>query len=105
MIVVVGRVASDAERREDLMRVAQAVARASRQEEGCISYRICEDTETGNGFVFVEEWADEEALQRHFRTEHIAEFMRSLPGTLAGTPDVKFHTIASTRDLSEVSTG
>ncbi len=105
MIVVVGRVASDTERRGDLIRVAQAVARASRQEEGCISYRIYEDTETENSFVFVEEWRDEEALQRHFRTDHIAEFMRSLPATLAGTPEVKFHTVASTKDLSEVSAG
>ncbi len=105
MIVVVGRVASDSERREDLIRVAQAVARASRQEEGCISYRIYQDTETENSFVFVEEWADEEALQRHFHTPHIAEFMRALPATLAGVPEVKFHTVASTKDLSDVSAG
>jgi len=103
MIVVVGRVKTDADRRNELIRVAQAVARASREEDGCASYRIYEDTEVENDFVFVEEWEDEEALQRHFRTPHIADFMHAVPATLLVPPEVRFHTVASTRDLSEVA--
>ncbi len=102
MIVVVGRVNSDADRRIGLIDAAQALARASRQEEGCLGYRFYEDTEGEHEFVFVEEWKDEEALQRHFRTPHIAEFMRSVPATLITPPDVQFHTIAGSRDISEV---
>jgi quinol monooxygenase YgiN len=37
MVVVVGRVQTDADKREALIRVGQAVAAASRQEPGCIS--------------------------------------------------------------------
>ena len=48
-------------------------------------------------------WEDEEALQRHFATSHIAEFMRAISATIVGPPEVKFHTIASSRDLSDVS--
>jgi quinol monooxygenase YgiN len=55
MIVVVGRTKADAAKREAFVRVGQAVAAASRAEEGCISYRLYEDTEIENGFVFVEE--------------------------------------------------
>jgi quinol monooxygenase YgiN len=54
MIVVVGRVISDAEKREELIRVGQTVAAASRREAGCISYRLYEDTEVEDEFVFVE---------------------------------------------------
>jgi quinol monooxygenase YgiN len=104
MIVVVGRISSDAERRSEAIRIGQALARASREEEGCLGYRFYQDTEAENDFVFVEEWEDEQALRRHFRTEHIAEFMRSVPATLVAPPDVKFHTITSTRDLSEMRT-
>jgi len=103
MIVVVGRVCSDGEKRDELIRVAQAVAAASRQEEGCISYRFYEDTELDNEFVFVEEWADQQALERHFTTEHIGAFMGAIPGTLVAPPEVKFHTIASSVDLADVS--
>jgi quinol monooxygenase YgiN len=102
MIVVVGRVSTDPAKRAQLIGVAQKVASASREEAGCVSYRIFEDTERPNHFVFVEEWEGEEALQQHFRTPHIAEFMQAIPGTIVAPPDVKFHQIATTRDLSEV---
>jgi quinol monooxygenase YgiN len=105
MIVVVGRVSTDTDRRDELLRVGQTVARASRQEAGCINYRIYEDTENANDFVFVEEWESEAALQAHFGTQHIAEFMAAIQATLTAPPEVKFHTIASSMDLSEVSTG
>jgi quinol monooxygenase YgiN len=103
MIVVVGRVRSDAGKREELIRVAQAVARASREEEGCIGYRFYEDTEQPDHFVFVEEWADQGALDRHFATAHIARFMSAIPATITSPPDVKFHTVASSVDLAQVS--
>src|SRR3982074_2840830 len=105
MIVVVGRVRTDPDRREALVRVGQTVAAASRAEAGCISYRLYEDTELENEFVFVEEWESNEALQRHFATAHIGEFMQAMPATFVAPADVKFHTIASTMDLADVRTG
>ncbi|MDQ6811583.1 MAG: antibiotic biosynthesis monooxygenase [Actinomycetota bacterium] len=102
MIVVIGRVVTDAAKREQLVRIAHAVASTSREEEGCRSYRIYEDTEISNEFVFVEEWEDQAALERHFGTPHVAEFMQAIPETVVATPDVRFHTIASTVDLAEV---
>jgi quinol monooxygenase YgiN len=105
MIVVVGRVVTDLDKREALVRIGQTVAAASRQEAGCLSYRVYEDTERENEFVFVEEWETGEALRRHFTTAHVVEFMQAIPATLIAPPDVKFHTIASTMDLSEVTTG
>lgn len=105
MIVVVGRVQTDADRRDGLIQVGQTVAKASREEQGCISYRMYQDTELESEFVFVEEWESDEALQRHFATSHVREFMQAILATLVAPPDVKFHTIASTMDLSEVSAG
>jgi quinol monooxygenase YgiN len=105
MIVVVGRVRTDGDKRAELLRVSHKVAAASRAEAGCLAYRIYEDTQAENDFVFVEEWEDEAALRRHFATPHIAEFMQAFAATVVAPPDVKFHTIASSMDLSDVSTG
>jgi quinol monooxygenase YgiN len=102
MIVVVGRVSSDAEKRDELIRVGQAVATASRAEEGCISYRLYEDTEIEDEFVFVEEWDSDDALKRHFATSHVRDLMQAIGATVTGPPDVKFHTIASSVDLTEL---
>ena len=40
MIVVVGRVQTDAGRRAELVRIGQTVAATSRLEPACISYRV-----------------------------------------------------------------
>jgi quinol monooxygenase YgiN len=103
MIVVVGRVVTDADRRADLVRVGQTVAAASRLESGCTSYRLYQDSENENEFGFVEEWESDEALQQHFATVHVAEFLRAIQATLVAPPDVKFHTIASSMDLADVT--
>jgi quinol monooxygenase YgiN len=105
MIVVVGRVQTDAGKRAELVRIGQTVAAASRQEPGCISYRVYQDTENEHDFVFVEEWENDEALQRHFATSHVAEFVQAIRATLVAPPDVKFHSIASSKDLADVTSG
>jgi quinol monooxygenase YgiN len=102
MIVVTALAQTDDARRAQAIEVAQTLAAASRAEAGNIGYRICQDTEDPNTIVFVEEWRDEEALQSHFTTPHIATFRAAVAGLVTGPPDVKFHTIAQTRDLSEV---
>jgi quinol monooxygenase YgiN len=105
MIVVVARVRTDTSKREQLVRVGQELARASRAEAGCIGYRLYEDSESANDFVFVEEWESKQTLQEHFRTQHVADFMRAVPAAIVGAPDVKFHDVAGSSDLSEVSAG
>jgi quinol monooxygenase YgiN len=105
MIVVVGRVQTDADRRAELVRIGQTVAAASRLEPGCISYRVYQDTENENDFVFVEEWESDAALQEHFATSHIAEFLQAIRPTLVAPPDVKFHSVASSMDLADVTAG
>ena len=102
MVVVVGRVKTDADKRAALVRIGQRVAAASRNEAGCISYQVCQDSENEYDFVFVEQWESEDALQRHFGTPHIAEFMAAIRDVIVEPPDVKFHTVASSRDLADV---
>jgi quinol monooxygenase YgiN len=103
MIVVIGRVSTDADKREELVRIGETVAAASRAETGCISYRLYEATDLENEFVFVEEWQSDEALQQHFATPHVAEFMRAIATAITAPPDVKFHTVASSMDLADVN--
>ena len=105
MIVVVGRVQSDASRREELVRLGEAMAAASREETGCIDYRLYEDIERENHFLFVEEWESQAALEQHFATSHVRRFMSEIPATIVAPPDVKFHTVASTRNLADVGFG
>jgi quinol monooxygenase YgiN len=99
MIVVTGRVHVAPENRERFSAVATQMCSSSRDEHGCRGYRVYADLEQDDRYVFVEEWDDDEALQRHFGEPHTATFMQSLLPLLAGPADVLFHTISSSRRL------
>jgi quinol monooxygenase YgiN len=50
----------------------------SRSEPGCISHGVHQDFEDANRLVFVERWADRDALQTHFGVREARAFARLL---------------------------
>jgi quinol monooxygenase YgiN len=99
VIVVTGRVQIPEEHLARFREIALEMCRASREDDGCLGYRLYEDAEQPGRFVFIEEWRDDEALQAHFRRVHTGAFMGELPGLLGEAPDALFHTVAATRRL------
>jgi quinol monooxygenase YgiN len=68
----------------------------SRREDGCLRYGFFAAVEDPLSFVAVEEWADREALDRHFAQPHRQEFARSLVEYVDTAPEVAIHDIAGT---------
>jgi quinol monooxygenase YgiN len=99
MIVVTGRVRVASESRERFAEVASEMCARSREDDGCRGYRVYSDLEQDDRYVFVEEWVDEDALQRHFAQPHTATFMGALLPLLDEPADAVFHTVASSRKL------
>lgn len=62
-------------------RVAMAdMIGCSRAEEGCVEYGYAQDVRDP-GLIHVKEiWTSREALERHFRTDHIARWRAAWPG-------------------------
>ncbi len=99
MIVVTARVLVPAEHRARFTEVTTSMCANSREEPGCIGYRVYADIEQPDRYVIVEEWADEEALQLHFGQPHTGAFLAELGGLLGEPADALFHTTASSRRL------
>jgi len=99
MIVVTGRVQIPAENRQRFLEIATEMCRCSREDEGCLGYRVYADLEQPERYIFIEEWADDEALHSHFRQPHTGTFMGALGGLLGEPADALFHTTAVTRRL------
>ncbi|WP_312463927.1 putative quinol monooxygenase [Pantoea endophytica] len=49
------------------------------REEGCITYQLNQDAENPRRFVWTEEWASAELLQKHLNADHIAKLFSELP--------------------------
>jgi quinol monooxygenase YgiN len=99
MTVVAGTVRVRPEKRDEAIRVALTMAKATQAESGCRAYRFYADLEDPAVFFIFEEWESEEALGAHFQTEHMAAFQAALPALVAGPPDIRFYTVASSRSM------
>ena len=99
MILVIGRVRCAADRRDELVALMERMQESSRQEDGCLRYGFFSAVEDPLSFVAVEEWADREALDRHFGQPHLQEFARGLGEVISERPEVAIHEIESTSDF------
>ncbi len=80
MIVVAGTIVIDPANLGAAKEAIDALQDATRSEEGNISYEFWLSlTEPGALHVF-EEWADEDALNLHMGTDHMAAFLTAATG-------------------------
>ena len=101
MVVLHAHVPINPDAREQWRSLATAVLKTSRGEQASRSYRIYEDVETTDSFVFIEEWENLDGLYRHLQTPHFTEFFRALPEVLAGPPEGSVYEVASTLTLND----
>ena len=84
MLVVIATLPGKADKREEITAALTKAAVATREEEGCLSYAFHVDLENVDHYVSVETWKDQEAVDAHFATPHIAELFELAPELLAG---------------------
>lgn len=96
MLVVIGRVECRPEQRDELVARLTEMQNNSRVEDGCIRYGFFAAVEDPLSFVAVEEWADRDALDKHFAQPHLQEFGRRLLELVSERPEVAIHEIADT---------
>ena len=101
MVIQVVRASIRPEQRDRWLELIRLNAAQTRAEQGCASYQICEDIESPNTFVIVEEWTSLDAQYDHFRSPDFGRLMGSLRDVLAGPPEVSIHEVASTLTLEE----
>ena len=74
MIIVSGVFEVEGADRDAAIAAAVRMATETRKEEGCQSYAFYGDFEDADRIRVFEEWESGEALERHFKTPHMAEF-------------------------------
>jgi quinol monooxygenase YgiN len=97
MILVIGRVRCDAEQRAEMVALFETMQTESRREDGCLRYGFFAAVEEPLSFVAVEEWADRDALDRHFAQPHLREFTRGLLERVSERPEVAIHEVVDTK--------
>jgi quinol monooxygenase YgiN len=96
VLLVIGRVKCDSEKREELTALLRRMQDDSRREEGCHRYGFFAAVEDEQSFIAVEEWEDRAALDRHFAQPHLHDFSSKLLGLVSERPEVAIHEISGT---------
>lgn len=84
MIIVHGLIPIKPEHIDAAMAAARRMASATQSERGCISYDFYVGLTDPHTLLLFQEWEDIEALQSHFETAHMEEFLAVLPSFAAG---------------------
>jgi len=101
MIIVHGTFPVKAEVREDALELMREMAVASRAEEGCISYEFYVGLSDPNQLLLFQEWESVDALQGHFETDHMEEFLKVLPDVLDGEVATRRYEVRVSEDVFE----
>jgi len=99
VIVVAGTARIRPEKRDAARTAAQRVAEATRAEPGNLAYRFAFDVDDENVVHLFEEWESAEALEEHFATSHLAEFVTVLAEVLEGEPAIVRYEVTDSAPL------
>jgi quinol monooxygenase YgiN len=67
MIIILGYITARSETIDELMVLGLEHTRRSRLEPGCLSHDVSRDVENPNRLLFIERWADLDAVRTHHR--------------------------------------
>jgi quinol monooxygenase YgiN len=85
VLTVIATLEAKAGKEAELERELFALTEPTLQEEGCINYDLLRALDTPGKFVFYENWASSEDLERHLATDHMKAFSVKA-GTLLAKP-------------------
>lgn len=76
MIKIVARNFIKAEKVEEFISLAKQLVEDTRQNDsGCIRYELLQDIKNPQLLTFLEEWQDQESLDKHMKAKHFKEAM------------------------------
>ena len=76
---------------EDVAKDLMASVKAN--EPGTLTYQLYKSKKEPNVYIFMEQYASQEALEAHGKTEYFAAAGPKLGPCLAGAPDIQYYDI------------
>jgi quinol monooxygenase YgiN len=91
MILVTGSLVARAETLDQLVALSLEHVRRSRGEAGCLAHAVHRDVENPLRLVFVEQWADRDALAAHFAVPASNAFVRAATALVDEPPAIQIY--------------
>ncbi len=87
-LIVIAEMVAKAGKEDELKKQLLALVEPTRKEEGCVQYDLHLSTNEPGRFVFYENWASREMLERHLQSPHLRAFLGRTGELLAEPPRI-----------------
>ncbi len=94
MLIIAGSITTEDDGRTTFLDAVAPMVAATHTEPGCREYVFSPDPDHTNRILLFELWDDQDALDAHFASDHMAEFQRAIAGIAVAGRDVKKYTIS-----------
>jgi quinol monooxygenase YgiN len=91
MIIVTGSVRARPDAIDEVLRLSLEHVHRSRTEPGCLLHSVHRDVEDELRVVFLEHWADRDALAAHFGVPASNEFVQAVTALAAEPPTIEIY--------------
>jgi len=91
MIQINGTIQMSADATGEATEALVKMVRISREEDGCIDYTFARDLADPDTLVLFERWRDQEALQAHMASDHMAEFQKVMAANPPKSRDLRMY--------------
>ncbi len=91
MLIVTGSIRARREHLERVLELSLAHVHRSRQERGCLLHSVHRDAEDPTRLVFLEHWADADALRAHFAVPASIAFVQEAAALAVGAPELSIY--------------
>jgi quinol monooxygenase YgiN len=85
---VIAQIKAKPEHVDAIRAILEGFVAPTRAESGCFVYDLFQNRSDAGHFTFVEEWLDQESLDAHSKSAHIAQGREKLQGLTLGPAEV-----------------
>jgi quinol monooxygenase YgiN len=89
VIVALGDITAQIPSLQEARRVMRDTQQRVREQPGCVSYAFAETLDDPGHFLVVQEWEDQAALDRHYRSEAFADYQAAIAPLLARDSELR----------------
>lgn len=91
MIKIVAKFTLKEDKIDEFKSLASELVTETRREDGCISYRLFQEMNNVKVLTFIEEWENQNALDRHMQSKHFKEILPKLAETQEKDADISIY--------------
>lgn len=89
MITIIAEFDVKPECKDEFISLAADCTKNTQKETGNLSYRVFSERYDDTKFTFIEEWANDTAIEKHNGSAHFGKFIEAIKPLIKGEPKIK----------------